>query len=62
MKNLTYQTYLSDPAVREQLEREVRLARAQAVDQFIVVPLMRLFERLFKRLFKRAPVLQPRTA
>jgi hypothetical protein len=54
MKNLTYQSYLSDPAVRAQLEREVRLARAQAVHQFIVVPLMRLF--------KRVPVLQPRTA
>jgi hypothetical protein len=58
MKNLTYQSYLSDPAVRAQLEREVRLARAQAVHQFIVAPLMRLFKRLFKRL----PVLQPRTA
>jgi hypothetical protein len=54
MKNLTYETYLNDPAVREQLEREVRRARAEAVHEFIVAPLMRLF--------KRAPVLQPRTA
>ena len=54
MKNLTYQTYLNDPAVREQLEREVRRARAEAVHEFIVAPLMRLF--------KRAPVFQVRTA
>ena len=54
MKNLTYEAYLADPAVREQIEREVRRARAEAVHQFIVAPLLRLF--------KRAPVLQPRTA
>lgn len=36
MENLTYEIYLADPAVREQIEREVRRARAEAVRRFIV--------------------------
>ena len=55
MKNLTYEAYLANPSeVMEQVEREARSARAEAVHEFIVAPLAKLFER--------TPVLQPRTA
>jgi len=30
MKDLTYRMYLANPAVREEIEREVRRARAEA--------------------------------
>jgi hypothetical protein len=45
MENLTYEIYLANPAVREQLEREVRRARAEAVRQYIVMPLAKMFGR-----------------
>ena len=55
MKTPTYEDYLANPAaVVEQVEREAHRARAAAVHEFIVAPLMRLFQR--------APVLQTRTA
>jgi len=49
MKNLTYEIYLANPAVREQLEREVRRARAEAMHQYIVMPLVKMFTRMFRR-------------
>jgi hypothetical protein len=49
MENLTYEIYLSNPAVREQLEREARLARAEAMHQYAVVPLVKMFSRMFRR-------------
>ena len=55
MKQPTYHDYLANPAaVMEQVEREARRARSEAVRELIVAPLMRLF--------KREPVLQPHTA
>jgi len=48
MENLTYQIYLADPAVREQIEREVRRARSQAIQQYIVTPIAKLFGRAFR--------------
>ena len=55
MKNLSYEAYLANPSeVMQQVAREARRERAEAVHEFIVAPLMRLF--------KRTPVLQPRTA
>lgn len=55
MKTPTYEAYLANPVqVMEQVERQARLERAEAVHHFIVAPL--------KRLFQRTPVLQPRTA
>jgi hypothetical protein len=55
MKTPTYQDYLANPsAVLEQVHREARRARAEAVHYFIVAPLVRFF--------KRAPRLQTRTA
>ena len=59
MKNLTYQMYLADPAMREQLEREARRARAEALRQYIALPLMTMFSRMVRRMqSKPAPSLQ----
>lgn len=49
MENLTYEIYRANPAVREQIEREVRCARAEAMHQYIVTPLMNMFSRMFSR-------------
>jgi hypothetical protein len=49
MKDLTYQAYLADPAVREALDREVDRFRHEAIDQFIVSPLVEMFRRTFTR-------------
>jgi hypothetical protein len=49
MENLTYQTYLANPAVREQIEREVRRARAEAVHEYIAMPVARIFSWIFRR-------------
>jgi len=55
MKTPTYEDFLADPdAVMEQWERAARRERAQAVHQFLIAPLMQMFER--------APTFQPRTA
>ena len=47
MENLTYEVYLSNPAVREQIEREARRARAQAMNQYVAMPLAKMFSRMF---------------
>lgn len=44
MENLTYEIYLADPAVREQIEREVRRARAETMRRYIVA-LIGMFRR-----------------
>jgi len=49
MENLTYEIYLTNPAVREQFEREVRRARAEAMHQYVVMPLVKMFTRMFRR-------------
>ena len=59
MKNLTYEMYLANPAVREQIEREARRARAEAMRQYIALPLMNLLCRMVRRMQpKPAPSLQ----
>jgi hypothetical protein len=49
MENLTYEIYLANPRVREQIEREVRRARAEAMYQYVVAPLAKMFCRMFMR-------------
>ncbi len=49
MKNLTYEIYLAHPEIRDQIEREVRRARAEAFDQYIITPLVSAFSKLFRR-------------
>lgn len=49
MENLTYKAYLANPEIRVQIDREVRRARAEAVQQFIVAPVARMFSRMFQR-------------
>lgn len=49
MKNLTYEIYLANPAVQEQIEREARRARAEAMHQYIVTPLIKMFSQMFRR-------------
>ncbi len=49
MENLTYEIYLANPRVREQLEREVRRARAEAMHRYIAAPLATMFIRMFGR-------------
>lgn len=46
MKDLTYEAYVSDPAIREQIEREVRRMRAEAVRA--------CFFALFRAILRRA--------
>jgi hypothetical protein len=41
MKNLTYATYLADPALREQIIADAHRARAQAVQRYLFAPLVR---------------------
>ena len=61
MENVTYEIYLANPRVREQIEREVRQARAEAMHQYVVAPLAKIFSRMFKLMRARpkpAPTLQ----
>ena len=53
MTNLTYEAYRTNPAIREQLEREVRQMRAEAVHA--------CFAALWRMLSRRASGLKPRT-
>jgi hypothetical protein len=46
MENLTYEKYLSNPALRARIEREARQARAEAIQQYIVTPLVKMFSRM----------------
>ncbi len=48
MKNLTYEIYLAHPEIRDQIEREVRRARAEAFDQYVIAPLINAFRKLFR--------------
>jgi hypothetical protein len=60
MNKPTYQDYLANPsAVLEQVDREARRERAEALHHFIVAPLLQVFRRPAAQ---RAPVFQPRTA
>lgn len=45
MKTPTYKEYLADPKIREQIERECRRARSEAIQQLIVMPVRALFRR-----------------
>ena len=47
MENLTYEIYLANPRVREQIEREARRARTEAMHQYVVAPLAKIFSRMF---------------
>ncbi len=59
MRPLTYERYLANSAVREEMEREARRERAEAVYRFFVAPVIALFKRAA---VKPAPRLQPRSA
>jgi len=54
MKNLTYEAYVTNLAIREQLEREARQARSEAVHGCIA--------ELFARWFSRVQVSQLKSA
>lgn len=54
MKNLTYPMYVEDEAVREQLEREVRRLRAEAVQAGL--------RAIVRAIFRRTPVFKLKTA
>jgi len=49
MQNLTYEIYLANPGIRERLEREAHRARAEAMYQYVVPPLAKIFSRLLMR-------------
>ena len=49
MGNQTYEAYRSDPAMREQLEREAREWRTQEMNRLILAPLARWFGQAFTR-------------
>jgi hypothetical protein len=46
MKNLSYDTYLTEPAVREQIIAAARRAQAIAIQRYLLAPLMRFCGRL----------------
>lgn len=57
MKTLTYDAYISDPAVRAQIEREARRMRAEAVQAGL-----RAMVRVIYRSRATPPVLKLKTA
>jgi len=57
MRNLTYQAYIDNPAVRDQLEREVRELRARTVQATFAAPF-----RAIAAIIHRTHVLKFRTA
>jgi hypothetical protein len=46
MKNIAYETYLADPAVREGIEHAARRAQAIALHRYLIAPLVRFCGRL----------------
>jgi hypothetical protein len=46
MENLTYRQYCEDPAVRERIDEHVQELRREAVREFIVKPVVRVWKRL----------------
>lgn len=46
MRNVTYQDWLANESLREQIEREARRERGEAVYAYIVAPVMHLFRRV----------------
>lgn len=58
MGNVIYEAYRRNPGLREQVEREARIARAKEMDRLIVAPLLRCLRRTFSRAQSNsAPVL-----
>ena len=57
MKNLTYQAYIDNPAVRDRLEHEVRQLRARTVQATFAAPF-----RAIAAIFHRSHALKFRTA
>lgn len=49
MENLTYRAYLANPAIGEEIERQARHARAEAVHQYLAAPLARTVRRIRAR-------------
>jgi hypothetical protein len=46
MKNLIYETYLTDPALREQIIATAHSLRAQAMQRHLLLPLARFCGKL----------------
>ena len=65
MKNLTYQNYLKDPAVRAELEAEVRRARNETINRYLITPVVTMVRTTFNALRlgpKAAPALSTSTS
>ena len=45
MQPLSYQAYLQDPSIRQQIDRDVRRMRSEAVHRYLVMPVKALFSR-----------------
>jgi hypothetical protein len=45
MRPLNYERYLANAAVRQEIEREARRERAEAVHRFFIAPVIGLFKR-----------------
>jgi len=61
MEDWTYQRYLRDPAVREEIEASVRELRAATFDQYLFRPILGLIRRAL-RLLRRQPLARPSPA
>jgi hypothetical protein len=46
LNDVSYQTLLEDPALLDQIERQARRERSQAMHELMVAPAVRFFERL----------------
>lgn len=49
MKNPDYEIYISNPEMRQALEREARRARNEAMHRFVITPLTSAGSSLLKR-------------
>jgi hypothetical protein len=46
MENPTYRDYCADPALRKEIDAEVRRLQREAVDAYVVAPLVRVWKRM----------------
>jgi hypothetical protein len=58
MENMTYRRTLSDPTVREAIEKEVCRLRTEAFERYLVEPVKALLRRMRRPAFRQRPVLE----
>jgi hypothetical protein len=49
MENLTYRDYCADLMLRKEIDAEVRRLQREAVEEYVVAPLVRMWKRMVSR-------------